>query len=122
MRKQVWTKSNKIQNTMNLGEHEMDQSEILEMLKGYIVREILDGKDIGLDESTPLLEWGIINSMEIARILTFIENRFHFEISEDKILPEHFINLSAISALVTEVKVEDKKIGREEEQRSEIED
>ena len=100
----------------------MDQSEILEMLKGYIVREILDGKDIGLDESTPLLEWGIINSMEIARILTFIENRFHVEISEDKVLPEHFINLSAISALVKEVKVEDKKIGREEEQRSEIED
>ena len=88
----------------------MDQSEIQEILKGYISREILDGKDIGLDESTPLLEWGIINSMEIARILTFIEERFHVKISEDKILPEHFINLSAISALVTQVESEDKKI------------
>ncbi|MFC1505047.1 acyl carrier protein [Thermodesulfobacteriota bacterium] len=83
----------------------MDQSEILEMLKGYISREILDGKDIGLDESTPLLEWGIINSMEIARIVTFIENRFKVEIPQDKILPEHFINMTTISALVIEVKV-----------------
>lgn len=81
----------------------MNQSEVLAVLKGYISREILDGKDIGLNESTPLLEWGIINSMEIARIVTFIENRFHVEISTDKILPEHFINLSAISALVTEL-------------------
>ena len=90
----------------------MDQSEILEMLKDYISMEILDGEDIGLDESTPLLEWGIINSMEVARILAFIELRFHAQISVDNVLPEHFINLSAISALVKEVKREDKMIGR----------
>jgi len=78
----------------------MKQSEILEELKGYISREVLDGKDIGLDDSTPLLEWGIINSMEMARIVSFIQNRFHVGIPDDKILPEYFINLSAISNLV----------------------
>ncbi len=81
----------------------MKQSEILEELKGYISREILDGKDIGLDDSTPLLEWGIINSMEIGRIVSFIQSRFHVGIPDDKILPEYFINLSAISKLVVEL-------------------
>jgi len=78
----------------------MKQYEIVEELKGYISREVLDGKDIGLEESTPLLEWGIINSMEIARIVSFIEDRFHVAIPDDKILPEHFINLSAIAKMV----------------------
>jgi len=78
----------------------MKQTEILEVLKRYISREILDGRDIGLDGSTPLLEWGIINSMEIARIVSFIQNRFHIGIPDDKIIAEHFINLSVLSHLV----------------------
>ena len=81
----------------------MEQSKILDELKAYISREVLDGKDIGLDESTPLLEWGIINSMEIARIVGFIQDRLHVEIPDSKILPEYFINLEAISGLVIEL-------------------
>jgi len=81
----------------------MKQSKIIEELKGYISREILDGKDIGLDKSTPLLEWGIINSMEIARIVSFIQSRFHVGIPDDKILPEYFMNLTAISGLVVKL-------------------
>ena len=37
----------------------MQQSEVLESLKGNVANEILDGKDIGLDGTTPLLEWGV---------------------------------------------------------------
>ena len=81
----------------------MQQTEVIEQLKGYISREILDGKDIGLDDSTPLLEWGIINSMEIARIVGFIQSRFDVGIPDDKILPEYFMNLTAISGLVMEL-------------------
>jgi acyl carrier protein len=81
----------------------MEYPEVLEELKGYISREILDGKDMGLDETTPLLEWGIINSMEIARLVTFIQERFGYEISDDEITPEHFINLSALSHLVMDI-------------------
>lgn len=81
----------------------MNKSEVLQELKDYVSQEILDGKDIGLDDSTPLLEWGIINSMEIARMVTFIEDRFRVEIPEDKINPEYFMNLSAISDLVMEI-------------------
>ena len=81
----------------------MQQTEVIEQLKGYISREILDGKDIGLDDSTPLLEWGIINSMEIARIVSFIQSRFDVGIPDDKILPEYFMNLTAISGLVMEL-------------------
>ena len=81
----------------------MNKSEVLQELKNYVSHEILDGKDIGLGDSTPLLEWGIINSMEIARMVSFIEDRFQVGIPEDKISPEYFMSLSAISDLVTEL-------------------
>lgn len=81
----------------------MNELEVLETLKGYISREILDGKDIGLDTSTPLLEWGIINSMEMARLVSFIENRFGVEVPHDRITIVYFENLTAITNLVLEL-------------------
>ena len=81
----------------------MKQAEVLESLKGYISHEILDGKDIGLDGATPLLEWGIINSMEMARLVSFIEDRFGVEVPSDKITIEYFKDLTAITNLVLEL-------------------
>lgn len=81
----------------------MQQAEILDSLKNYIARELLDGQDIGLEASTPLLEWGIINSIEMARLVTFIQNRFNVAVPADKIVIQHFRNLAAITDLVTEL-------------------
>lgn len=81
----------------------MKQSEVMASLKGYISQEILDGKDIGLDDSTPLLEWGIINSMEMARLVSFIQDKFGVEVPSDKIVIEYFKDLTSITNLVLEL-------------------
>lgn len=81
----------------------MNQSEVLASLKGFISREILDGKDIGLDGSTPLLEWGIINSMEMARLVSFIHDRFGVEVPGDRITIAYFKDLDSIAGLVLEL-------------------
>jgi acyl carrier protein len=81
----------------------MQRSEVLEKLTRYIAEKVLDGKDIGLSETTPLLEWGIINSLEIVRILSFIEGAFGVEISADKLIADHFATLASITDLVLEV-------------------
>jgi acyl carrier protein len=78
----------------------MNRDETAQRIKKYIAENILDGKDIGLDEETPLLEWGIINSMEIARIVTFIQNQFSVEIPDEKINPQYFENIEAIVGLI----------------------
>ena len=84
----------------------MEASEILQKLKGYISNEILDGKDIGLEASTPLLEWGIINSLEMARLVAFLQNRFSVEVPAEKIVVEHFRDLKSIAALIVELSSE----------------
>ncbi len=80
----------------------MQRCDVVEQLKGYIVETILDGEDEGLNESTPLLEWGVINSLELVGLLSFIQQQFHVEIPGEKISADHLANLAALSDLVME--------------------
>ncbi|HJT58389.1 MAG TPA: acyl carrier protein [Ktedonobacteraceae bacterium] len=81
----------------------MQRSEVLEQVKSYIARQVLDGKDIGLHETTPLLEWGLINSLEIVRLLSFLQEQFYIEVPSEKIVADYFINLASIADLVVEL-------------------
>lgn len=78
----------------------MQRIEVLEQLKNYITKQVLDGKNIGLDETTPLLEWGVINSLEIVRLLTFIRTQFNVDIPNNQMIAENFMNLSVITDMV----------------------
>ena len=80
----------------------MNQTTIVEQLKSYIAQDVLGGKDIGLDETTPLLEWGIINSLEIVRLLQFIRKQFSVDIPMDNLAADSFINIRSIANLVLE--------------------
>lgn len=82
----------------------MGESTITESLKTYIANEILDGKDIGLEPSTPLLEWGVLNSIEIARLVSFIQNRFDVQVPDDMIVIENFKDVNSITSLVSGLK------------------
>jgi acyl carrier protein len=79
----------------------MSQSAISDSIRTYIANEILDGKDIGLDNSTPLLEWGVLNSMEIARLVNFLQNQFRIEVPDDKIVLDNFKDVDSITSLVS---------------------
>ncbi len=78
----------------------MQHAEVFDQLKQYVARSILDGKDIGLDASTPLLEWGVINSLEIVRIVSFIRERFQVDVPESMVSAEHFQTLTSLTTLV----------------------
>lgn len=78
----------------------MNQASVQEALRSYVSSEILDGEDIGLEASTPLIEWGIVNSMEIARLVAFIQERFGVAVPGDKITLEYFKDLDSISRMV----------------------
>jgi acyl carrier protein len=80
----------------------MQRTTVIEQLKRYIAQDVLGGKDIGLDETTPLLEWGIINSLEMAKLLSFIRKQFAVDISTDKLVADSFSSISSIADLVLE--------------------
>ena len=80
----------------------MQRITIIEELKRYIAQDVLMGKDIGLDETTPLLEWGIMNSLEIVRLLSFIRKQFAVDIPADKLVADSFTSVSSVADLVLE--------------------
>jgi len=80
----------------------MQRLTIIEELKRYIAQDVLAGKDIGLDETTPLLEWGIMNSLEIVRLLSFVRKQFAVDIPADKLVADSFTSVSSVADLVLE--------------------
>lgn len=80
----------------------MQRITVIEQLRTYIALNVLEGKDIGLDENTPLLEWGIVNSLEIVRLTSFMSKQFHIDITPDKLSADYFTDISSIANLVLE--------------------
>ncbi|TMC20554.1 MAG: hypothetical protein E6J34_12405 [Chloroflexi bacterium] len=80
----------------------MNRTTIVEQLKNYIAQDVLLGKDSGLDEMTPLLAWGLINSLEMVKLLRFIRQRFSVDISTDKLSADSFTDIASIANLILE--------------------
>lgn len=81
----------------------MQQQQVIEILREYIAKEVLDGRDIGLEPATPLLEWGVLNSLEIARLVSFISSRFGVSVPSEKVVATYFQDLGALSSLVIDL-------------------
>jgi acyl carrier protein len=62
---------------------------------------MLHGPASDLDGATPLLEWGIVDSLSIVDLVAFIEDRFAVAVLQDHIKPDNFRNLTALAELVT---------------------
>lgn len=78
----------------------MERSHILERLQGFISREVLEEEDIGLDESTPLLRYGIVNSITLVSLLAFIQEAFGIEVPAGELRPENLRDLGAVTELL----------------------
>ncbi len=66
----------------------------------YVVSEILEGQDEDLLPTTPLLELGLLNSLEIRRLLAFIQARYDIVIPTEHVIAENLQNIRSIAALV----------------------
>jgi acyl carrier protein len=73
----------------------MTHEEMLSELKQYVGRELLDGRDAGLDEHTPLLEWGVLDSLSVAELVAFTSERFEIDVPQGEVTPENLKDLDA---------------------------
>lgn len=78
----------------------MTDQEIMQEVRTFIAQTFLDGDDKGLDEKTPLLQTGIVDSMGMMELLSFIRDRFELKLPEEEVRPENLENLGVIVALV----------------------
>lgn len=80
----------------------MRHEDIVRGLREFVSKRILEGEDVGLDGTTPLLEWGILNSMEMVRIVAFINERFAVDLPSHTIRLDNFKDLDSLARLVAE--------------------
>jgi acyl carrier protein len=80
------------------------REEMLGELRGFVVSELLDGRDTGLDEHTPLLAWGVLDSLSVNVLLSFTSERLGVEVPQSEVTPENLKNLDAYVAMLTRLR------------------
>jgi acyl carrier protein len=73
---------------------------MLSELKQFVASELLDGRDRGLTEHTPLLEWGVIDSLSVAELLTFTSDRLGIDVPQTEVTPENLKDLDAYARML----------------------
>jgi acyl carrier protein/D-alanine--poly(phosphoribitol) ligase subunit 2 len=74
-----------------------------EMILDYIRDEYLDeddAEDIELDENTPLISSGIVDSFSMVSLKRFLEKKYDVQIPDDEATPAAFNTVTSIIALV----------------------
>lgn len=78
----------------------MTREEVLDELKQFVVRELLDGRDTGLDEHTPLLAWGVLDSLSVNVLVSFTNERFGIDVPPREVTPDNLKDLDAYVAML----------------------
>ncbi len=74
-----------------------------EMILDYIKNEYLDedeADEVQLDENTPLISSGIVDSFSMVSLKRFLEKKYSISIPDDQATPEAFNTVNNIIELV----------------------
>ena len=73
----------------------------IEVIRQFILSE-LNPADNGseLTDDTMLIDSGVVDSMGIIALMSFIEERFSIEIPSEELVPENFDSIKAMASLV----------------------
>ena len=67
-------------------------------IRNFIVEKFPGAKAKSLDDSTRLLEEGIIDSLGVLELVTFLEEEMGVTASDEDLVPENFASVEAIAA------------------------
>lgn len=81
---------------------------VYDAVKEHILSEFLAGEDAdALENSTPLISGGILDSISTVKLVSFLEERFEIEFGAHEISTDYLDTLTDIAAIV-ESKVAEK--------------
>jgi acyl carrier protein len=78
----------------------MNTESAQQMIKDFIQNELSYGLGDGFTVDTDLIEQGVIDSMSLLRLVTFLEEQFGIEVRDEDLVPENFRSLTAINAFI----------------------
>jgi acyl carrier protein len=79
------------------GEPMIDLSTVRKFING----ELLYREDQAIEHTMNLIENGVIDSMTLLRLVSFLESQYGIEIPDEDIVPDHFRSLASIEAFLS---------------------
>jgi len=79
----------------------MQDQVILDTLRSYVTERILQDSNVMIEAETPLLEWGILNSISTVQLIGFIRERFQVAVPPEDVVGNNFKDLRSIGELLT---------------------
>jgi acyl carrier protein len=76
----------------------MDKENTTSKIRNFLAQQFPMTKKVGDEE--PLLKNGLIDSLGILEVVTFLEKEFGIAISDDELLPENFESVRRLSSFV----------------------
>lgn len=74
---------------------------IEETVERFIIDELLVGdSQTKLDPDQSLVSSGVIDSLAILRLISFLEEKFGIVVEDDEVVPENFETINVIKAFV----------------------
>lgn len=78
----------------------MEVLSVTEMIAKFVTNEVQQLGVESIEPDTPLLELGILDSLSMVNLLSFLEGNLGVKVPEDQILPENFATPLAIARMV----------------------
>jgi acyl carrier protein len=71
-----------------------------EVILEYVIQEYLEDDSEPLENDSPLISGGIVDSFSMVSLKRFLENRYDIQIPDDDATPEAFDSVDKIADLV----------------------
>lgn len=83
--------------------------ELKQVIRAYVAKEYLEeGDDRSIDDSTPLISGGIVDSFSMVSLKRFLERRYGIGIPDAEATPEAFDTVSRIAEVVERLRARSK--------------
>ncbi|MEX2306704.1 MAG: acyl carrier protein [Pirellulales bacterium] len=76
------------------------KEEVAASIRRFILEQFPVARSRGIDADDSLLTHGVIDSMGVLEVVTFIEKEFHLTVTDDELLSDHFESISKITDMV----------------------
>src|SRR5690242_93358 len=77
-------------------------SNITPLVRQFILKEFPLARKRQINDSDPLIESGIVESLGVLQIVSFIEKTFSIQLLDDDLVPGNFHSIERIAALIAE--------------------
>lgn len=77
-----------------------DNMDIVADIKTFMKDELRIGNAAALDPEVPLVQQGVLDSIELVQLVQFLETRYGIAVDDTEVVPGNFRTLSRIVAFV----------------------